>query len=64
MKEQLEARLHDLREQYAAGQSAMAEIGRKQEELRATLLRIFGAIQVLEELLGKSPEPASPPDGP
>ena len=62
MKEQIEARLHDLREQYAAGQAAMTEIDRKQEELRATLLRIVGAIQVLEELLGKGPEPASPPD--
>ena len=58
MKDQLEARLQDLREQHATGETAMAEIGRRQEELRATLLRIEGAIQVLEEILGQDSEPA------
>lgn len=38
----------------------MAELNRKQDELRATLLRISGAIQVLEELLGSGAGSASP----
>ena len=48
----LESRLKDLREQFAAGQNVMAEMNKKQDELRATLLRISGAIQVLEERRG------------
>ena len=65
MKESLAARLADLREQFTAGQNVMTELNRKQEELRSTLLRISGAIQVLEELLAEAsaPAPASP-DGP
>lgn len=61
MKESLESRLKDLREQFAAGQQVMAELGKKQDELRSTLLRISGAVQVLEELLGHTP--AHPSDG-
>jgi hypothetical protein len=64
VKEQLEARLLDLRGEFAAGQSAMAEIGRKQEELRAMLLRIGGAIQVLEELLGQAAQARQPEGSP
>ena len=52
MNDKLEARLKDLREQFAAGQTAMAELNRKQDELRTTMLRISGAIQVLEEMIG------------
>ncbi|WP_394487646.1 hypothetical protein [Roseateles sp. BYS96W] len=64
MREQLEARLLDLRGEFATGQAAMAEIGRKQEELRAMLLRIGGAIQVLEELLGQTAAHTQPQDQP
>lgn len=60
MKDQLEARLQELRREQAAGEAAMAEIDRRQQELRATLLRIGGAIQVLEELLAA---PVDPPPG-
>ncbi len=63
MKDQLEARLKDLRQEFAAGQSAMNDINRKQDELRATLLRISGAIQVLEELLGSGDGAAQPAAG-
>lgn len=52
-------RLVALRREHASGLEALAEIQRKEQELRATLLRISGAIQVLEELLGET-EPASP----
>ena len=62
MKNELTARLAQLREEYDAGTRVMADLQKKQDELRATLLRISGAIQVLEELLGESAEqPAKPP---
>lgn len=50
-------RLATLRSEHANGLEALAEIQRKEQELRATLLRISGAIQVLEELLREA-EPA------
>lgn len=50
MTERIQARLHELRGEFAAGQQALAELEAKQAELRQTLLRISGAIQVLEEL--------------
>lgn len=51
MKDQLEARLAELRSEYDAGRGVMADLQKKQDELRTTLMRISGAIQVLEELL-------------
>jgi hypothetical protein len=50
----LQKRLAELRREYEAGIDAMTEIARRQEELRHRLLRISGAIQVLEELLGET----------
>ena len=67
MNDKLEARLKDLREQFAAGQTAMTELNRKQDELRSTMLRISGAIQVLEEMIGPveaaAESPAAKPAG-
>jgi hypothetical protein len=60
MTEKLRERLDRLREEYATGMKTMAEIEKKQEELRAVLLRISGAIQVIEELLA-SEKPPPPP---
>ena len=60
MTDKLKARLEDLRNEYTAGMKAMAEIQRKQDELRTTLLRISGAIQVLEELSGEAKPAGSP----
>lgn len=51
MKEQLSERLEALRAEYAAGQSMLADLEARQAEVGQTLLRISGAIQVLEELL-------------
>jgi uncharacterized coiled-coil protein SlyX len=51
MQEQLQQRLASLREEFAAGQKVLAELENRQAELRQTLLRISGAIQVLEEVL-------------
>ncbi len=51
MREQLQARLSTLKHDYETGQTQLREIERKEACLRETLLRISGAIQVLEELL-------------
>lgn len=51
MQEKLEQRLQILRNEYAEGQKVMTELHNKQAELHQTLLRMSGAIQVLEEML-------------
>ncbi|WP_374474785.1 hypothetical protein [Zoogloea sp.] len=51
MKPMIETRLEELRREYEAGAGVMNELQKKQDELRTTLMRISGAIQVLEELL-------------
>jgi uncharacterized coiled-coil protein SlyX len=53
MKEQLEQRLKELKAEFESGHKALAELENRQADLRNTLLRISGAIQVLEEELGK-----------
>lgn len=56
MKRQLENRLKELRSEFESGQKALADLEAKQMNLRNTLLRISGAIQVLEEELAKEKE--------
>ena len=56
MREQLENRLEELRTELEAGQKMLNDLDTKRENLRQTLLRISGAIQVLEEELAKSPD--------
>jgi hypothetical protein len=51
MEELLEQRLLGLRAEFEAGRDVIAELDAKQANIRSTLLRISGAIQVLEELL-------------
>ena len=53
MKSQLETRLQELRTEYETGLGVMNDLQKKQDELRTTLMRISGAIQVLEELLAE-----------
>lgn len=57
-------RLRELRAEYASGESQLAEIERHREHVRAQLLRLEGAIRVLEEQLAALPQfaPAGPPD--
>lgn len=50
MKEQLEKRIAELKSEFEAGQKMLSDMDTKRSELEATLLRISGAIQVLEEL--------------
>jgi len=44
-------RLNQLKEEFQKGQEQMAMLDRKRAEVHAVLLRISGAIQVLEELV-------------
>ena len=53
MREQIEKRLSELQAEFEVGQKVMAELEIRQANLRSTLLRIGGAMQVLEEVLGE-----------
>ncbi len=53
MREQLERRLEALRAEFSSGQQMLAEMEIKQANLKESMLRISGAIQVLEEELAK-----------
>ncbi|PZF98037.1 hypothetical protein C1I93_09965 [Micromonospora endophytica] len=55
MRERLQHRLVALRDEYAAGQRALADLEQRQAALHETVLRISGAIQVIEEELGEQP---------
>jgi predicted nuclease with TOPRIM domain len=67
MQAQLEQRLRELQVEYEAGQKMLADLEAQQTNLRNTLLRISGAIQVLEEELAKAtqqvPEERTRQDG-
>ncbi len=56
MKEQLQQRLESLKAEFESGQKVLAELDAKQANLHETLLRISGAIQVLEEELARVEE--------
>ena len=53
MKDRLEARLKELKTEFEAGQRVLADLEVQQTQTQKTLLRISGAIQVLEELLAE-----------
>ncbi len=56
MRDNLEQRLTQLKTEFEAGQKMLAELETKKNEIQATVLRISGAIQVLEELLAQDSE--------
>ncbi|MBL7495710.1 hypothetical protein I6A84_22780 [Frankia sp. CNm7] len=56
MREQMEKRREELAAELRQGQEMLAEVEARRAELGQMLLRISGALQVLEELLA--------PDGP
>ena len=66
MKEQMKVRLEELKKEFEIGQTRLQELERQQTILRETLLRISGAIQVLQELsageAGDQQDPASTAD--
>ncbi len=53
MRTQLEKRLAELKSEFEAGQKMLADLEKKRNELETTLLRISGAIQVIEETLAQ-----------
>lgn len=48
----MENRLKELKEEYQKGQGQLAALEQEMANVRDTMLRISGAIQVLQELLG------------
>ena len=66
MQEQLWLRLEELKKEFETGQGRLGELEMQLGNLQQTLLRISGAIQVLEELLvlGAASHQASVGDGP
>ena len=57
MKEQIQQRLKELKNEFDAGQKMLADLEGKRASLSESMLRISGAIQVLEEELAR-PEKA------
>jgi hypothetical protein len=60
---QIEARLAELERDFERGQRGLADLQLQEAQLRETLLRIDGAMQVLRELLGNpaaQPTPSEP----
>lgn len=55
MRDRLQVRLGELRKEFATGQTHLHELEKQQMYLRETILRISGAIQILEELLAEVP---------
>jgi hypothetical protein len=53
MKERIGQRLEELRSEFEAGQTLLADLENRQTQTRSSLLRISGAIQVLEEMLNE-----------
>ncbi len=57
MQKQLQKRLEELKTEFEKGQQKLQELEAETANLRNTLLRISGAIQVLEEMSAeKKPE--------
>ncbi len=52
MKSELKARLSELKEEYRKGEERLIALEQETANLSKTMLRISGAIQVLEELTG------------
>ena len=57
MQEQLRGRLEQLKKEFETGQARLRELETEQTYTRETLLRISGAIQVLEEALEQEANP-------
>lgn len=68
LRAQLEQRLGALRQELAAGRRMLEELEAQRAEVLDRMLRISGAVQVLEEELASAPEteptPLRPPSAP
>lgn len=56
--DQVQARLAQLKQEYMTGQGQLRELAQQEATLRETMLRISGAIQVLEELVSSNAQAA------
>ncbi len=63
MRPRLEKRLDELKAEFESGQKMSADLEVRQANLKDTLLRITGAIQVIEELLDKENRPTGREEG-
>ena len=54
MKETIAPRISELKGEFEAGQKLLVELESRQKGLREQLLRISGAIQVLEEMMAET----------
>lgn len=63
MRERLDARLAELKEEFGKGTEKLGQIDEEGRKLRETLLRISGAIQVLTEELERD-QPSEAADAP
>ena len=61
METKLRHRLEELRAEYDKGQKALQELEGQAANVRATLLRISGAVQVLQEAFGEQRPEVGPP---
>ncbi|WP_105967610.1 hypothetical protein [Streptomyces geranii] len=61
MRAEMEKRVSELETEYREGQRMLADLEAKQADLQQTMLRISGALQVLNELLAAetTPEPGA-----
>jgi predicted nuclease with TOPRIM domain len=55
MREQVQVRLEELKKELEAGQAELQKVEMQRAYLHETVLRIGGAVQVLEELLTEGP---------
>jgi chaperonin cofactor prefoldin len=55
MREQIQARLEELKKELETGQAELQKVEMQRTYLQETMLRISGAIQALEELLTDGP---------
>lgn len=64
MRKELQNRLEVLRKEFETGQVRLRDLEMQEAHLQETLLRISGAIQVLEELLATAKPVEDKPDSP
>jgi predicted nucleic acid-binding Zn-ribbon protein len=62
MHQQIQNRIDTLRKEMEVGQQRMHDLEQQVSQLRDTMLRISGAIQVLEELQAEAAPAATTPD--
>lgn len=55
MQDHLRTRLEELKREYQKGQERLAALDKETNSVKNSMLRISGAIQVLEELLHQDP---------